>query len=103
MIIDILAVFLICSGTAFLILGSIGIVRFPDFYSRTHAMSKPDTMGLILTLTGIALLNGWNLTSLKLILGVFFLGIANSAATHVLGRAALNNGLKPWTRKDNDK
>ncbi len=100
MILQNIALFLMCAGTAFLLLGSIGIVRFPDFYSRMHAMSKPDTMGLVLTLTGLALYHGWDLVSLKLILGVFFIAIANAAATHVLGRAALKNGLKPWTRKE---
>ncbi len=100
MILQGFAIFLLCIGSSFLLLGSIGVVRFPDFYSRTHAMSKPDTLGLILTLTGIAMLNGWNLVSLKLILGVFFIAIANAAATHVLGRAALTNGLKPWSRED---
>ena len=58
-------------------------------------MSKPDTLGLILTLTGVALLRGWHLDSLKLFLGVFFVAIANPAATHALVRAAMQIGLKP--------
>ena len=45
MIIDGLAIFLLCAGTAFLLLGSIGIVRFPDFYSRMHPAGKLDTAG----------------------------------------------------------
>ena len=102
MILESLAILFLSVGSIFLLLGSIGVVRFPDFYSRTHAMSKPDTMGLILTLTGLALLNGWNFSSLKLILGVFIIAIANAAATHALARAALSNGLKPWTREDKD-
>ena len=96
MISHIVAVTLISFGSAFLLLGSIGLIRLPDFYCRTHAMSKPDTLGLILSVTGIAILNGWNLTSLKLILVVFFVFAANSTATHALGRAALKTGLKPW-------
>jgi multicomponent Na+:H+ antiporter subunit G len=92
------AIFFLTVGVLFLLLGSIGVIRFPDFYTRTHAMSKPDTLGLILSLSGIAILNGWNLTSLKLILVVFFVALANSSSTHALGRAALKTGLKPWFR-----
>ena len=95
-----LAIVFLTIGSLFLLLGSIGLIRFPDFYTRTHAMTKPDTMGLILALTGIALLNGWNLTSLKLMLVVFFVALANSASTHALGRAALKTGLKPWFKGD---
>jgi len=95
-----IAVICLSAGCFFLLLGSIGVIRFPDFYSRAHAMSKPDTMGLILSLTGLALLNGWNLTSLKLLVVVFFVAIVNSSTTHALVRAALRNGLKPWTKGD---
>jgi len=100
---EILAVLFISIGSLFLLLGSIGIIRFPDFYARTHAMSKPDTMGLMLTLTGLALLNGWNLTSLKLLLVVLFVAMATSTSTHALGRAALKTGLKPWFKGEDRK
>lgn len=100
---EILAVLFISVGSLFLLLGSIGIIRFPDFYARTHAMSKPDTMGLMLTLTGLALLNGWNLTSLKLLLVVLFVAMATSTSTHALGRAALKTGLKPWFKGEDRK
>lgn len=99
MIWDGLGILLLSAGSVFLLLGSVGIVRFPDFYTRTHAMSKPDTMGLMLTLTGLALLNGWNLDSLKLFLVVISVLLANPAMTHALGRAALKNGLAPWTKE----
>ena len=100
MIFDSIAVMLLSTGSLFLLLGSVGIVRFPDFYTRMHAMSKPDTMGLMLTLLGLAMLNGWNLSSLKLFLIVVFVAIANPSTTHALGQAALKNGLKPWTREE---
>lgn len=99
MILEGLAIIFLSAGSFFLLVGSIGVVRFPDFYSRTHAMSKPDTMGLILTLLGLALLNGWSLDSWKLFLVVIFVTIANSSTTHALGRAALKTGLKPWVKE----
>lgn len=95
-----LAVFSLIAGSVFFLLGSVGIVRFPDFYSRIHAMSKPDTIGLLLTLTGLALFNGWSLDTLKLFLVIVFAAIANPSATHALGQAALKTNLKPWTKND---
>ena len=100
MINQIIAMVILSAGSFFLLLGSIGLLRFPDFFTRTHAMSKPDTLGLILSLIGIAMLNGWNLTSLKLMLVVLFVFMASATATHALGRAALKTGLKPWFQGD---
>lgn len=104
MILEGLAVLLLSMGCVFLVLGSIGVIRFPDFYCRTHAMSKPDTMGIILAMTGMALLNGWDINSLKLILVVLFAVVANPAAAHALGRAAMKTGLEPWGKnKDGEE
>lgn len=99
MIQEILAIIFLSLGAAFLLIGSIGVIRLPDFFCRAHAMSKPDTMGLFLTLTGIALLTGFSLDTFKLIFVALFISIANPAATHALVRAALKTGLRPWTKK----
>ncbi len=98
-----LGILLISLGTLFLLIGSIGVVRLPDFYTRTHAMTKPDTMGLILTMSGLALLNGWNINSLKLFLVVVFVAMANPATSHALARAAYRNGLRPWSKKKSER
>lgn len=96
---EIVAIILLCIGTAFLLIGSIGVVRLPDFFCRAHALSKPDTLGLLLTLGGIALLSGWSLGTFKLIFVALFTAIASPAATHALVRAAFRIGLKPWARE----
>lgn len=100
MILDGLGIFFLSVGSIFFLIGSLGVVRLPDFYCRAHAMSKPDTMGLILTMSGLALLNGWNVDSLKLLFVVIFVTIANPATTHALARAALRTGLKPWAKRE---
>ncbi len=83
------------AGTMFLLLGSIGLIRLPDFYTRAHAATKPDTLGLILVLLGLAVRQGADLNSAKLILVTFIVAIANPAAAHALGRSALRARLEP--------
>jgi len=63
-----------------------------------HATGKCDTLGAQLMLIGIAISNGWNLTSVKIILIFAFLMLANPTATHAIIRAAINSGVIPWTK-----
>ena len=91
---------LILIGVIFALLGSVGMNRLPDFFTRAHAATKPDTIGLIFTMLGLAVLNGLDRTSGKLILIVIFVVIANPAAAHALGRSAMRSGLQPWVRVD---
>jgi len=90
---------LVTGGAFFLVIGAIGMVRLPDFYSRTHAATKPDTLGIIMTMIGLALLVGPSTSSAKLLLIVLFVAVANPAAAHALGRAAVRAGLQPWTEE----
>src|SRR5690606_14224820 len=91
-------VLLILAGLIFMLLGSIGLVRLPDFFSRTHAASKVDTAGIIMVLLGVAVFSGFTLTTCKVLLGVLFVMLTNPAAVHALARAALHAGLRPWQK-----
>lgn len=86
-------------GLFLFISGTLGLIRLPDFYSRMHATGKCDTLGALLVLTGLAIYNGFNLVSLKILFIVVFIFVANPTATHAIGRAALVNGVQPWTRE----
>ncbi|GAB4243651.1 MAG: monovalent cation/H(+) antiporter subunit G [Thermoleophilia bacterium] len=88
------------SGVFFLAVAVIGILRLPDFYTRVHAVGKGDTLGAMLVLTGLALYNGFELNSAKLLLMLGFVALANPAAAHALSRAALRSGLEPHTGPD---
>ena len=96
---QILAVVLMICGAFFLMVSAIGLLRFPDFYSRTHAVGKSETLGTILVLSGLAVYNGWELSTIKILFILVFVLIANPTATHAISRAALRSGLPPWTRK----
>ena len=94
-----LVIVLMLGGAFFLTVSAIGLLRLPDFYARTHAVGKSETLGTILLLSGLAVYNGWELSTLKILFIVVFVLIANPTATHAISRAAFRSGLQPWTRK----
>lgn len=97
---SILSIILVVSGIFLMLTGSIGIIRLPDFYSRTHATSKSDTLGILLAMLGLIVYEGWELNSLKLILIALFIALSNPIGAHALARSAYLTGLKPFlTRK----
>lgn len=93
---SIFTVLLILSGIFFLLVGSIGIIRLPDFYSRTHATSKSDTLGLMLIIIGLIIFEGLNINSAKLLMVLIFIALANPIGSHALARAAHVTGVKPY-------
>ena len=95
-VLEILSLVLLGTGAFFLAVGSIGIVRLPDFFTRTHATGKSDTLGLILALAGIAIHEGFTINSAKLLAAVVFVALTNPVGTHALARAAYRSGLRPW-------
>jgi len=100
----IFTVFFVIAGIFFLLVGSLGTVRLPDFYSRTHATSKSDTLGLLLIITGLIIYEGFHINSLKLLLILLFIALSNPIGSHALVRAAYEANLKPLFKKtDNEK
>ncbi|MFC1930814.1 monovalent cation/H(+) antiporter subunit G [Chloroflexota bacterium] len=95
----ILAIILMVSGGFFLTVSAIGLLRLPDFYARTHAVGKSETLGTILVLSGLAVYNGWELSTVKILFIMFFALIANPTATHAIARAAFRSGLPLWIQK----
>ena len=85
-------------GLFFIAAGVVGVLRLPDFYTRSHALGKSDTLGVALTVGALALRGGATLTSVKILLIVAFVTLANPTATHALGRAAYRAGIAPWRR-----
>lgn len=86
---------LLLAGSAFCLIGGFGLLRLPDFYTRTHAAGLTDTLGAGLILLGLALQAGDALVIIKLALTLSFLFFSAPACSHALGRAALSHGLRP--------
>jgi len=87
--IDFLSMLLIIIGVAFFAAGSIGLLRLPDLYTRLHALTKADNLGLGMIVIGLALLSGSLVMAVKLIL-VWILVLAGGAASaHLIAQQAL--------------
>lgn len=95
LIADILSQACLLGGAIFLLIGAIGVLRFPDFYSRLHAVSICDTLGAGLVLIGLMLQGGLSLVTVKLLLMFYFLLFTGPTAVHALAEAALQSKLKP--------
>jgi len=83
------------SGALFVVIGSMGILRFPDFWSRLHAASITDSAGVILLIIGMCLQAGLTLITVKLVFIGIFLFITGPTATHAVANAAFVSGLRP--------
>lgn len=90
----------LAGGCFLIIVASIGINRFPDFYSRMHPAGKSDTLGQGIILIGLMVYEGFSLVSLKLLFIIIFLFVVNPTATYALANAAYMLGLKPWEKGD---
>lgn len=94
-IIDLLSWGLLLAGCAFLVIGGIGVLRFPDIYTRLHAASLTDTAGSGLIVAGLMLQSGFSLVTVKLLLILVFLFFTSPASAHALARTALASGREP--------
>jgi multicomponent Na+:H+ antiporter subunit G len=89
---DAIAVMSIVAGLGFFAAGSIGLIRLPDLFSRLHALTKADNLGLGLLALGIALIDGTLVTALKLLLVWLLVLAASAASAHLIARHALQRG-----------
>lgn len=86
---------LLVAGCCFALVGGIGILRLPEFYSRMHGAGITDTMGAGLILVGLMVYAGVSLVTFKLAVILFFLLVSSPSSCHALAHSALAHGLKP--------
>jgi multicomponent Na+:H+ antiporter subunit G len=95
LVLDVLTWVCLLGGAFFLLVGAIGVLRFPDFYTRLHAVSVCDTMGAGLVLVGLMLQGGLSLVTVKLLLIFYLMIFTGPTAVHALAEAALQGKLQP--------
>jgi len=100
--IDILSWALLLTGGAVGVFGGLGLIRFPDFYTRLHAAGVTDTLCALMIIIGLILQAGLSILSVKLALILLFLLFTAPTASHALARAALVDGVEPQVDPDND-
>jgi multicomponent Na+:H+ antiporter subunit G len=83
------------AGSIFILVGALGLVRLPDFYTRMHAAGVTDTLGAELLLLGMMLQAGLSLVTLKLVLISLFIFFTSPTSTHAVANAARVMGLRP--------
>ena len=93
-------------GLVFFLGAAVGMVRFPDFYTRMHAAGKGDTLSTMLMLAGFGLvtmedfsLGSW-LLLIKIMAVVLFIYLTSPTSSHALMRAAFEDDEMPLTEKD---
>ena len=89
---DVVSALLLLSGVALALVAALGLVRFPDVFSRMHAATKPATLGLLLVTVGAALRMDDGGDAVKLLLVAAFQFLTAPIAAHMVGRAAYRSG-----------
>ena len=85
---------LLLIGSVFASLGALGILRFPDLYTRLHAASKAGPLGAGMVLLGAGLVSGDPWTILRTVVGLVFLILVSPVSAHLLARSATKTGVE---------
>jgi len=91
---------LIVTGVVFFTVGTIGLLRFPDVFTRLHALTKADNIGLGLLVFGLLPSAASVASALKLLLIWLLVLAASATSSHLVARRARARGLAPWHRGD---
>ena len=83
-------------GALFILVGSIGLLRMPDVFTRMHAAGVTDTIGAAAIILGLMLVAGWTIVLIKLLVVLLFLMLLNPTACHARARAAVHGIRSPW-------
>lgn len=121
-IVDAVSWVCLMTGSLFCIVGGIGLLRLPDFFSRLHAAGITDTMGAALVILGLAVYNQGHvlidhfgddgagaglvpgtLITVKLIMILVLLWLTSPTSTHAIAKAALMHGLEPQLAEEEDR
>ena len=95
---EFLTVLLLLAGAVFFLAGTVGLLRFPDVYTRLHALTKADNVGLGLVVAGLLLqAESWAAMGKLLLIWLLVL-LASASVAHVVARTALRKGIRPWKR-----
>lgn len=108
-VLDVLSWISIAAGLFFMLVGTLGVLRLPDVYTRLHGAGMTDTMGAGFLLLGMAFqtvvdmmdgATGYWLVLVRLVFVYAFLLFTSPIATHALARAGLAGGVEPWTHEE---
>jgi multicomponent Na+:H+ antiporter subunit G len=88
LVLDLFSIAAIGAGAFFYLAGTVGLLRFPDAYTRLHALTKADNLGLALVVIGLLPQVDGLLTALKLVLVWLLVILSGSAVSQLIARSA---------------
>lgn len=95
---DIIVIMLMAIGTFFFAAGSTGVLRFPDVYTRLHALTKADNLGLGFFVIALSLYSqSWTIAAKMFLIWVLVL-VAGATVSHLVAETARTSGIKPWRK-----
>ena len=95
---EIITSVLLLAGALFFFAGTVGLLRFPDVYTRLHALTKADNVGLGLMVLGLALqAESWAVAGKLLMIWLLVL-LASASVAHLIAKTAQEKGIEPWKR-----
>jgi multicomponent Na+:H+ antiporter subunit G len=103
MVVNVLSGTCLLAGSFLLFSGGMGLLRFPDFYTRMHAAGVTDTLAAGFILLGLMLLAGWGIVLAKLVMILLFILITSPTASHALAKSARHGELAPLLAKPEDQ
>lgn len=95
---EVISSLFILSGIVFFMAGTLGLLRLPDVYSRLHALTKADNLGLGLICIGTAIYHADISIAIKLIIIWFLVLLSGACVSTLIAQKASRQGVKPWTR-----
>ena len=99
---DILIEVVLYASAVLALIGSIGMLRFPDFFTRVHAATMVSIGGVCLALLSLLVLTFWSVYTVKLLFMLAFILLTNPTTSHALADAACKAGVKPKKLARND-
>lgn len=100
LLVEIASWLLIIAGSFFTVVGAVGLVRMPEVFTRMHAASVTDTLGVGFLILGMMLQAGFSLATLKLLILLALFFFTAPVVTHALARACLQEGIEPQLVED---
>ncbi len=91
---------MLIAGSVFVLVGSVGMIRMPDVYTRMHAAGLTDTLGIALILLGLIVEVGLDMVAIKLVLIGVFLFFTGPTSLYAIANACMSGGVKPFVADD---
>jgi multicomponent Na+:H+ antiporter subunit G len=93
---DLLIIFFLITGALFSLISAVGIVKFPDVFTRMHASAKAGTLGAACILTSAAIYFRDGVVALEVSIIIVFLVLTTPVAAHMISRVAYRVGVPLW-------